>query len=201
MPRPSTRRVSPSRRSSSPSRQPTSNTFAPGATISATTSRSTRDPPGLRADSAIVRSWLIRVSIGTSNARANQAGMFDAISSLHRCRKSTRLRRTLQKAAHNVEQFRLLEEERVVALVGDDLAKRNPRAPGIERVHNRTRIRGRKQPIGGKRDHAEQGGRILEGVRQHALAVRREIKIVHRTGQIEIRIGVEALNETAALVA
>src|SRR5580700_3483631 len=67
MPRPSTPRVSRSR-NSSPSPQPTSSTRAPGCTMPATTSKSTREPLGARAASAMVKSLESRVSMGAGQS-------------------------------------------------------------------------------------------------------------------------------------
>ena len=99
------------------------------------------------------------------------------------------------------EQLRLFEQEGVVALVGDDLGERDARAGGIERMHDGARFRGREQPVGGERDHAEARRRILEGVGDHPVVVGSEVEIVHRAREIEIGIGVEALDERDALVA
>ena len=53
----------------------------------------------------------------------------------------------------------------------------------------------------GERDHAEARRRALERVGEHAVIVGGEIEIVHRAREIEIGIGVEALDEGDALVA
>ncbi len=118
-----------------------------------------------------------------------------------RRRQAARLGGAFEETAHDREQLRLVEQEGVVPLVGDDLGERDARAAGIERMHDGARIRGRKQPVRGERDHAEARRRPLEGIGEHAVAVRREIEIVHRAGQIEIGVGIEALDEADALVA
>ena len=88
-----------------------------------------------------------------------------------------------------------------MALVGDDLRERDARAAGIERMHDGARIGGREQPVRGERDHAEARRRVLEGVGEDAAVVARDVEIVHRAREIEIGIGVEALDEGDALVA
>src|SRR5215469_14009365 len=188
MPRPSTRRVSASSRNSSPSPQPTSRTLAPGSTIWATTTRSTRAPPGARAASAMVRSCLRRESI-----------IVAAPSSLRR--QAARPGGAVEETAHDGEQLRLLQQEGVVALVGDDLGEGDARPAGIEGMHDGARIGGREQPVRGERNHAEAGRGFLEGICQHAVEIRRQIEIVHGAGEIEIRVGVEALHEADTLVA
>src|ERR1700722_8033190 len=180
MPRPSTPRVSGSH-SISPSPQPTSSTRAPGSTMSATTSKSTREPPGVRAAPAMVRSYLRRFSISPR-------------------RQAARLRGAFEEAADDAEQFRLVEQECVMALVGRDLGERDAGAGGIERMNDGAGFRGREQPVAGERDHAKPRRRAAKRVRRHAIAVGGEIEIVHRARQIEIGIGVKALDESDALV-
>src|SRR5664280_1883747 len=188
MPRPSTSRVSPSSRNSSPSPQPTSSTLAPRSTISAISTKSTRAPPGVRGMLATVRLELVRVLIASALRRKVT-------------RQAPCLAGAVEEAAHDAEQFRLFEQEGVVALVGDDLGERDACARSIERMHDGARFRGRKQPVAGERNHAETRGRALERIRQHAVVVGGEIEIVHGARQIEIRIGVETLDERDALVA
>ena len=88
-----------------------------------------------------------------------------------------------------------------MTLVGDDFGERHPRAAGIERMHDGTRFRRREQPVGGERDHAEARRALLPRIGEHAVVVGGEIEIVHRAREIEIGIGVEALDERDALVA
>src|ERR1700686_5257239 len=104
MPRPSTSRVSPSSRNNSPSPQPTSSTLAPRSTISAISTRSTRAPPAVRGMLATVRLELARVLMASALRH-----------------KAARLAGAVEEPAHDTEQFRLLEQEGVVAFVGDDL--------------------------------------------------------------------------------
>src|SRR6185369_13100201 len=70
-----------------------------------------------------------------------------------------------------------------------------------EGMHDRARIGSRKQPVGGEGDYAEAGRRILERVGEHAVEVGPDVEVVHRTREIEIRVGVETLHEGDALVA
>ena len=91
---------------------PMSSTFAPGATMSATSTRSTREPPGARA---AVRHG--EIALETRQHRHLIAPRLEA----------ARLGGAVEEAAHDREQLRLLEQERVVALVGDDLGERDAR--------------------------------------------------------------------------
>ena len=88
-----------------------------------------------------------------------------------------------------------------MAPVGLDLRERHPRAGGIQRMHQRARFRGRKQPVAGEGHHAEAGLDIAKRFRQHAVMVGGDVEIVHRPRQIEIGVGVEALDKGRALIA
>src|SRR6202048_1350623 len=216
MPRPSTPRVSASNRSNSPSPQPTSRTFAPAVTISATSRRSTRAPPGLRAASAMVRSWFARVSISVPGLRrrcrhyvvqpcpcGNKEPLrrSSAPSSPPSGGEAACPRGTLQKTTDNGEQFRLLQQECIMPLVAHNLGERHPRATRIQRMHNGAGIGGRKQPVRGKRDHAKSGWGILECIGQAPVVVCGKIEIVHRPGKIQVGVGIEPLDEADPLVA
>ena len=58
-----------------------------------------------------------------------------------------------------------------------------------------------KQPVAGERDHAEPRRRAPKRVGDDAVVIAGEIEIIHRTGEVEVRIGVEAFDEGRALVA
>src|SRR6188472_3769827 len=88
-----------------------------------------------------------------------------------------------------------------MSLVRYDFRKRNPRASGIEGMHDGARFRRWEQPVRGERDHAKTRRCVFESVRQYAAAIRGKIEIVHRARKIEVGICVEALDEAAALVA
>ena len=64
----------------------------------------------------------------------------------------------------------------------------------------RARFRGRKQPVAGERHHAEPGLDAAKRLRQHAVMIGGDIEIVHRPRQIEIAVGVEALDKGRALI-
>ena len=88
-----------------------------------------------------------------------------------------------------------------MAAVGLDLGERHPRARRVERMHQRARFRGREQPVAGERHHAEAGLDAAKRLRQHAVMVGGDVEIIHRPRQIEIAVGVEALDKGRALVA
>src|SRR5689334_23520470 len=108
MPRPSTPRLSLKIRSNSPSPQPTSSTLAPRSTISATSTRSIRAPPGVRTLGSTVRFVSAGDSLFIDSALWTQ---------------TTCLAGTVEEAAHDREQLRLIEQKGIVTFVGDDLGE------------------------------------------------------------------------------
>ena len=68
-------------------------------------------------------------------------------------------------------------------------------------MHDGARVGRWKKPVRRKGDHAKTRRRILESVGEYPVIIRREIEIVHRARQVEVGIGVEALDETDPLVA
>ena len=59
----------------------------------------------------------------------------------------------------------------------------------------------REQPVAGEGHQAEARRRAPEGVGQHAAMRAREVEIVHRARDVEVAVGVEAIDEGRALVA
>ena len=106
-----------------------------------------------------------------------------------------------EEAVDGGEQFRLVEQEGVVAAVGLDLDEGDRGAGGVQRMHDRAALLGREQPVAGEGDQAEARLRAGEGVGQPAAMVGGEVEIIHRAGHVEIGIGVEAVDEGHALVA
>ena len=106
-----------------------------------------------------------------------------------------------EEAADRGEQFRLVEQEGVMAAVGLDLDEGDRGAGGVQRMHDRAALLGREQPVAGEGDHAEARLGAGEGLGQPAAMVGGEVEIVHRPGHVEIGIGVEAVDEGHALVA
>ena len=82
-----------------------------------------------------------------------------------------------------------------MALVRLDLDKRHRAACRIQRMHNRPRVTRRKQPVGRERNNTKPRFRPLERLRQHAVIIGGQIKIIHRTRQIEIGIRIEPLDK------
>ena len=68
-------------------------------------------------------------------------------------------------------------------------------------MHGGARIGGGKQPIGGEGNQAEARARALEGARENAAVIGREVEIIHGARDVEIRVRVEALDEAHPLVA
>jgi hypothetical protein len=105
-----------------------------------------------------------------------------------------------EKAAHDGEQFRLVEQECVVTLVRDDFGERHPCARRIERLDDGARLGSRKQPVAGERDDAEPRGRAMEGLGQNTIVIGCQIEIIHCPRQIEIGVRIEALDERNSLM-
>ncbi len=88
-----------------------------------------------------------------------------------------------------------------MTLVALDLHEGDRGGGRVQGVHDGAGFGGREQPVGGEGHHAEPGLRALEGVGEHAAPVGGEVEIVHRPGEVEVGVGVEALDEAEALVA
>ena len=58
--------------------------------------------------------------------------------------QAARLAGAVEEAAHDRKKFRLIEQEGIMALVGDDFGERHPGTRRIERMHDRPRLRGRE---------------------------------------------------------
>ncbi len=99
-------------------------------------------------------------------------------------------------------QHRLVEQEGVVALVGLDLDEAGARAGGVQRPHDRAALGGRIEPVGGEGEHAEAHvARGRERLGEDAAVAGREVEIVDRAGDVEVGVGVEAVDEARPLVA
>ncbi len=85
--------------------------------------------------------------------------------------------------------------------VGLDLRERHPCTRGVERMHERARLRCRKQPVAGERHHAKPRLDAAKRLRQHPIVIRGDVEIVHRPRQIQIAVGIEPLDEGRALIA
>ena len=87
-----------------------------------------------------------------------------------------------------------------MAAVGLDLDEAHLGRGGVERMGDVLVLDRRKQPVAGEGDDAEARLGAAEGFGQHAAIVRGEIEIIHRAGDVEIGIGVEAVDEGHALM-
>ena len=105
-----------------------------------------------------------------------------------------------EKAAQGREQLGLLQQKRVMPVFGGDLDKADIRRHRVQRMHHLAAFRGREQPVAGERDHAKARARAGKGAGQRALVLGRKVEIIHRPGDVEIGIGVEAVDKGAALV-
>ena len=110
-------------------------------------------------------------------------------------------RRRVQEAGDRVEQLRLVQQKGVVALVGLDLDEADIGRHRVQRVHDLAALARRIEPVAGEGDDAEARLHVLEGVGQRAAMVGGEVEIVHGAGDVEIGVGVEAVDEGRALMA
>ena len=88
-----------------------------------------------------------------------------------------------------------------MAALGLELDEADIGGDRVQRVHDLPALLGREQPVAGERDQAEPRLGALEGVGQHAAMVRGQIEIIHGAGDVEIGVGVEAVDEAQALMA
>jgi len=93
------------------------------------------------------------------------------------------------------------EWEGIVAAVGFDFHKADIGGRRIQCVGNGFVLRRREQPVAGKGDDAEACLAAAERPGQNPVIVRREIEIIHRAGDVEVRIGVEPVDEGQPLMA
>ena len=71
----------------------------------------------------------------------------------------------------------------------------------IQRVHDLAALLGGKQPVAGEGDEAEARLGAGESIGEHPAVIGGEIEIVHGAGDVEIGVGVEAVDEAQALMA
>ena len=161
--------------------------------------------------SAIVRSRLRRISITLlpwtgspihGMRRTAPSPCFIATSDRKPLRAFPNLLETpraagpVEEAANDGEQFRLVEQEGVVALVGDDLRERDTRAPPALSAWTMAR----ESEVGNSQSDVNETTQKRVGVPLKARATEppksaREVEIIHRARQVEIGIGVEAFDE------
>ena len=153
--------------------------------MSATSSRSTRAPPGARAASAMVRSRLRRDSMFTClpffRPRALAAPSRKPRTIANSSGSSSRKASWPLSVTISANETRAPE-----ALSACTMARDSGVGNSQSEVNDTTQKR---------------VSRAAEGVGHHAVVVGGEIEIVHRARQVEIGVGVEALDERAALMA
>src|SRR6185437_7646410 len=110
-------------------------------------------------------------------------------------------RAAVEETAQRREEFRLLEQERVVTLVGLDLNEADIRRDRVERVNDGAALPRRIEPVAGERDQTEPRRRAAERISEGAVMLRRKVEIIAGAGDVEIRVGVEAVDENVALMA
>src|SRR5882724_8349221 len=126
-----------------------SSTRAPGLIMSAMSCRSTRMP-------------LLRRMMSLIGSARGQAAMLGA---------------AIEEAVQGGGEFRLVEQEGVMALVALDLDEADIGGDRVERVHDGAALGRGEQPVGGERGQAEAHLGVAKGVGQHAAMLGREVEI------------------------
>ena len=88
-----------------------------------------------------------------------------------------------------------------MTVVGLELDEADIGGDRIQRMHDLPALLGGEQPVAGERDEAEARLGAEKGVGEHPAMVGREVEIVHGARDVEIGIGVEAIDEAQALMA
>ncbi len=131
--------------------------------------------------------------------RAESSSAMAARSGRRIAHFTPRLRRDgIEEAAHGREHFRLVEQEGVMAACRSR-SRQNSHWPPPRSAHGRCACSptvGNSQSLV-KEMMQKRVLRVAEGFRQHAAIIRRQIEIIHRAGDVEIGIGVEAVDETS----
>src|SRR2546423_15428434 len=109
--------------------------------------------------------------------------------------EAPRLACGLQEGTGYVEELANFQQEGIMTAVGLDFGKRHPSAGGVERMHERARLRGRKQPIAGERHDAEPGLDLPERLREDSVVIGGNVEIIHGPRQVKIAVGVEPLDK------
>src|ERR1700690_33784 len=79
------------------------------------------------------------------------------ISVILRSRQAAMLGAAVEEPAQRGEQLGLVQQERIVALVGRDLDKADIGGDGVERMHQLAALARREQPVAGERNDPEAG--------------------------------------------
>src|SRR5580700_2123828 len=168
-----------------------SSTRAPGSIISAMRRRSRRRSLGagtgaVAGCAALTARRSVALRLIGSRPEAGDAAMLGAPG---------------QEAAQGREQLGLVQQEGVMSLVGLDLDKADIRRDSVEGVDERPAFRGREQPVAGEGDDAETRLPAGKGGRQRPAMLGGKVEIIHRPSDVEVGVGVEAVDEGAALMA
>src|SRR3546814_6814936 len=105
-----------------------------------------------------------------------------------------------QSAVDDAPQFGRFEQEGVVAERARQFDEARGRAGGVQRLHDRARFARRIEPVGIEADDAEARRRAAEGMGEHPAMFLREIEIIHRAGDVEIRSSEEHTSELQSLM-
>ena len=102
--------------------------------------------------------------------------------------------------AHDRHVLRVVEQERVVPVCGDDLRVRDGAVVVDQRLHDLARARGSEAPVGRERDDEEAAGRGRQRPREIAAGGRGRIEVVERLGDAQVGVRIVVLGELLALM-
>src|SRR5215472_904886 len=107
--------------------------------------------------------------------------------------------RARQETAYQLGLLVNVHQECVVAVTGGKFAVRDIAITAPESADDFERLVARIEPVGCETDHQEPRLYVLEG-RCERMTAAREIEIVHRLGDVQVRIRVEAVDELSAAI-
>src|SRR5919106_5156623 len=144
-----------------------------------------------------------RVCASTRSAIRRRSWRSPSLPAMREARSAQAVlgRGAFEEAGQHPVELRLVEQEGVVVAIGLDLAERDVGRHRVQRAHQIAALGGRKQPVGAERDHAKAGARAAKRLGEHAALRSRQVEIVHRARDVEIGVGIEAVDETDALMA
>ncbi len=88
-----------------------------------------------------------------------------------------------------------------MSAIGGDFNEADIGSNRIERANDLTAVGGWEEPVAGERHHTKTGARFFEGFDEVIVIIGGEIEIIHSAGDVEVAVGIEAIDKAHALVA
>src|SRR5438477_8720375 len=108
---------------------------------------------------------------------------------------ATAFGRSVQEAAQRLFELGLVQQEGIVALVALDFHEADIGRDRVQRLHHRPALPRGKEPVTGEGEEAEAHRGAAEHIGQYAALLGRQIEIVHGSRDVEVGVGIEALDE------